>query len=82
MTKAEKIYEKVMSGNADHNITFLDLRHLIIILGFRERIQGDHHFMSKSGIEERINIQPLGNKAKSYQVKQLREIIKKYKLEV
>lgn len=31
---------------------------------------------------ERINIQPKGNKAKPYQVKQVRELIKKYKLEV
>ena len=34
------------------------------------------------GVAEIINIQPEGNKAKAYQVKQVRCIILKYKMEV
>ena len=34
----------------------------------------------KSGVEERINLQPDGNSAKPYQVKQGRAVILKYKL--
>jgi hypothetical protein len=49
-------------------------------LGFEERIRGDHHIYSKEGIEEIINLQPKGAKAKPYQVKQVRFMILKYKL--
>lgn len=48
-------------------------------MGFEERIRGDHHIFSKDGIEEIINLQPKGAKAKPYQVKQVRNIILKYK---
>ena len=43
-------------------------------------IKGSHHIFFKSGIEEIINIQPDNGKAKAYQVKQIRELIVKYKL--
>jgi len=48
--------------------------------GFTERIRGDHHIFTKIGIEEILNLQPLGSKAKAYQVKQVRELILKYRL--
>ena len=35
---------------------------------------------SKDDVEEIINLQPAGNKAKPYQVKQVRNIILKYQL--
>lgn len=35
---------------------------------------------SKDGVNEIINIQPAGSKAKSYQVKQVRGIVVEYKL--
>ena len=82
MPRAEKTYKKVILGQSDNNIDFEDFRYLLIYLGFLERIKGDHHFFSKDGIMERINIQPKGNKAKNYQVKQVREILIKYSLEV
>jgi len=34
----------------------------------------------KEGVEEKINIQRSGSKAKPYQVKQVREILIKYRL--
>jgi hypothetical protein len=49
------------------------------ILGFDERIRGSHHIYSKEGVEEIVNLQPLGSRAKAYQVKQVRGIILKYK---
>ena len=45
-------------------------------------ILGDHFIYWKYGIDEIINIQPDGNKAKPYQVKQVRNTILKYGLEV
>ena len=49
-------------------------------LGFDERIRGSHYIYSKEGVEEIVNLQPIGSRAKAYQVKQVRSIILKYKL--
>ncbi len=38
----EKTLEKVLSGQSDNNINFSDLKNLMISLGFKERIRGDH----------------------------------------
>ena len=77
----EKIFESVMMSSRDNNIRFSDLQKLLIALGFHLRIKGDHFIYTKCGVEEIINIQPLGKNAKPYQVKQVRHIIKKYNLE-
>ena len=80
MSKIEKVLETILLGRSDPNIDFSDLCKLLESLGFDERIKGSHHIFSRFGIEEIINIQPKGNKAKAYQVKQVRNIILKYKL--
>ena len=49
-------------------------------LGFGERVRGSHHIFWKEGVEEILNLQPKGGKAKPYQVKQVRHVILKYKL--
>jgi len=62
-----KMLDRVLSGLADKNIRFQDLRRLLSDLGFSVRIKGDHHIFYKEGIEEIINLQPLKNgKAKAY----------------
>ena len=74
-----KILSDVLSGVKDNNISFSDLRKLLDTLGFRHRVKGSHFIYWKDEVEEIINIQSDGNKAKSYQVKQVRNIILKYK---
>ncbi|MGL5875753.1 MAG: type II toxin-antitoxin system HicA family toxin [Xenococcaceae cyanobacterium] len=49
-------------------------------LGFQERIRGSHHIFIKEGVEEILNLQPKNSQPKAYQVKQVREVILKYKL--
>lgn len=49
-------------------------------LRFEERIRGSHHIFTKDVIEEILNLQPKGSKSKPYQVKQIRNVILKYKL--
>lgn len=72
---------KVLAGLSDKNIKFSELREILLDSGFAERIKGDHHIFTKDKIVEIINIQPLRNgKAKAYQVKQVRNLILKYKL--
>ena len=75
-----KILNKLLSGLSDKNIRFNDLRKILLDMDFKERIKGSHHIFYHEDISEIINLQPLLNgKAKSYQVKQVRSIILKYK---
>ncbi len=80
MSKFEKLIQKVLSGSSDKNINFNELCNLLETLGFDNRIKGSHHIYYKTGIDEIINLQPINNKAKPYQVKQVRELLIKYKL--
>ena len=80
MGKYGRVRQKILSGTSDENISFSDLHQLLMRLGFNERIGGDHHIFTKEGVEEIINLQPKGAKAKAYQVKQVRGIMLKYRL--
>jgi len=80
MPNPKKIFELILMGRSDSNIQFNDVRRLLSVLGFLERIKGSHHIFTKEGVAEIINIQPKGNKAKEYQVKQIRNIILSYRL--
>lgn len=80
MGQHEKLTQSILSGRQDRNILFSDLSSVLDRLGFDCRVRGDHFIFTKDGVEEIVNIQPIGNKAKSYQVKQVREIILKYHL--
>ncbi len=82
MSKYDKLLTTILTGSSDSNISFKDLCHIMLRLGFEERIQGSHHIFRKDGIEEKINLQRDGNKAKAYQVRQIRNIIIKYNLQL
>jgi hypothetical protein len=80
MPKRDRVVEKIMSGASDANVTFDELRRVLIAKSFDERIRGDHHIFTKDSVEEIINLQPLGGMAKAYQVKQVRALLARYKL--
>jgi len=81
MTQRDKLIGRILSGTSDKNIDFNDLTRLLESFNFGCRIKGDHHIYYRDGVEEIINIQPLSNsKAKPYQVKQIRMLVLKYKL--
>lgn len=80
MTQRNKLISKILTGTSDSNIAFDELCGLLKSLDFEKRIKGSHHIFYKTGVDEILNIQPNGAKAKDYQVKQVREIIVKYKL--
>lgn len=80
MGKYEKVMDKILRGTSDANISFDDLRGLLVHFGFEERIRGSHHLYRREGIEEKINLQREGNKAKPYQVRQVRVIILQHHL--
>ena len=80
MSKHTKLLEKILLGNADANIPFDGLCQLLQRLGFRMRVRGSHHIFFCESVEEILNLQPRGSSAKNYQVKQVRNVILKYKL--
>ena len=80
MRNYNKLLSRILAGKSDANISFSDLRQLLIGLGFHERIKGDHHIFTKNVVEEILNLQPKGSRAKLYQVKQVRHVIVRYKL--
>jgi len=80
MGKYEKLILKILSGTSDANIQFEDLCSLLKHFGFEMRVKGSHHIFRKEEVIEKINLQRAGDKAKPYKVKQLRNVIVKYKL--
>lgn len=80
MSKHAKLLEKILLGTADANIPFEGLCVLLQKLGFQMCVRGSHHIFYMQGVEEILNLQPRGSSAKPYQVKQVRNVILKYKL--
>ncbi|MBN3899923.1 MAG: type II toxin-antitoxin system HicA family toxin [Nostoc sp.] len=80
MSQQDKLLEKILSGTSDTDIPFAQLWQLLYRLGFDERIRGDHRIFIKADVEEILNLQQKKGKAKSYQIKQVRAVILKYKL--
>ena len=81
MRQRSRLLQRILSGRADANIRFSDLCALLRRLGFDERIRGSHHVFARDGLDEILNLQPIGSDAKVYQVRQVRLLILKYGLE-
>jgi predicted RNA binding protein YcfA (HicA-like mRNA interferase family) len=81
MTEHEKLLIRILRGASDANINFERMCGLLRNLGFQERIRGSHHIFAKREVDEIVNLQPkAAGKAKPYQVKQVRQLILKYRL--
>jgi hypothetical protein len=81
MTRTDRLLERVLLGTSDADIPFAGIRQVLKALGFQERIRGSHHIFARNGVEEILNLQPRQGRAKPYQVRQVRHVILKYKLE-
>lgn len=75
MDKLKKIQADILQGHKDSNIRFSDLQNLLVAMGGRERVKGDHFIYSFMEIEAIINIQPDGKMAKPYQIRQIRKFM-------
>ena len=64
MSTSDRALSRILGGASDSNIQFNRLRQLLLNLGFEERVRGSHHIFRKEGVEERINLQRDGGKAK------------------
>jgi virulence-associated protein VapD len=76
----EKLLRRILSGTSDTNIAFDELRRVLAHFGFDERIRGSHHIFTRADVAEILNLQDKQGKAKPYQVKQVRELILKYRM--
>ena len=80
VAQQDKLVERILHGASDANIGFEELCQLLRRLGFDERTRGSHHVFRKQDVQELINLQRDGNKAKVYQVRQVRAVLLKYGL--
>ena len=80
MTQKDRILSQILDGRSDANVNFNELLSLLRSLGFGERIRGSHHIFTREDVQEIMNLQPKGAKAKAYQVKQVRQVLVKYRL--
>lgn len=78
MSRQTKLIERIVDGRSDSNIRFHELCALLRALGFNETVRGSHHVFRHSGIGAMINLQRADGKAKAYQVRQVRAILRIY----
>ncbi len=80
MGKHGKLLDRILRGTADASIPFNGICQLLVRFGFTLRVKGSHHIFTRADVEEILNLQPRGANAKPYQVRQVREVIVKYRL--
>lgn len=82
MSSVRNIFAEILIGRSDQTTRFEELCRVVRALGFDERVRGSHHIFTKENIAEIINLQPKRGLAKPYQVRQVRQLIHKYRLEL
>lgn len=82
MDRHQKLLQYILTRKGDVNVPFEGLCSLLRRLGFEERVRGGHRIFSMANLEEIINIQPKGTKAKPYQVKQIRDIVLRHGIKI
>jgi predicted RNA binding protein YcfA (HicA-like mRNA interferase family) len=83
MASKKKLLERIMSGSSDASIPFDSMRNLLKAMGFEERQRrgGSSHYVYKlEGIPGLIVIQEEKGNVKTYQVRQIRNLIEKHGL--
>jgi hypothetical protein len=80
MSKAENVFERLMSGRNEANFPFEDLCVLLTKVGYNARKTKGSHIIFQRG-SSFLNLQPsTGGKAKAYQVRQVRQELQKLNL--
>lgn len=81
MSRAVKVFEAAKRNPA--GLSFSDLQALVAAAGFSlVRTKGSHHVYTRPGVVEIITIQPAKKMAKAYQVRQVLDLIEKYKIQI
>jgi predicted RNA binding protein YcfA (HicA-like mRNA interferase family) len=78
--KPNKLIARIRRADVS-NVSFDDLLRLVEVLGFREvGGKGSHRVFTRPGVAELINLQTVRGDAKPYQVRQVADLIRRYKL--
>ncbi len=81
MNKAEKLKIKLLAGQGYHNFSFGDLGALLAGLGFTlDRQEGSHQVWQHPNVQKSVNVQSVHGKAKPYQLRQIRDLVREHKL--
>ena len=79
MTKKRKLLQKALSS--PKNVRFDELVILVEAFGFRlSRVKGSHHIFVHPQVQELVNLQNVGGKAKPYQIRQFLRLVERYNL--
>jgi predicted RNA binding protein YcfA (HicA-like mRNA interferase family) len=74
-----KVLDKILSGSK--NVRFDELVALVEGFGFRlSRVRGSHHIFEHPDVPEILNLQNYKGQAKPYQVRQLLDVVERYRL--
>lgn len=78
----KKLWQRVQQGNV-HNIDFKDFVRLVEAFGFEyDHQRGDHIYYRHPKVREILNLQDRSGQAKHYQVRELRDRVQEYDLEL
>lgn len=80
MGRHDKLLAQLLGGRADANVGYEAICALLRRLGFQQSSRGSHHMFRRAGVEELLNLQRDGDKAKVYQVIQVRAVLVRYGL--
>lgn len=70
-----------LTQGALHNVAFGDMVDLVQGFGFRlDRISGSHHIFRHQATGTKLNLQPYGGQAKSYQIRQFLRLAERLNL--
>lgn len=79
MSRKRKLLEKILVGT--HNVRFEELCRLAEAFGYRlDRVSGSHHIYEHPRSARPLNLQNVGGKAKSYQIRQFLRDIEEFHL--
>jgi len=79
VVNARKTWRLIRSGS--RIVAFDDLVKVATAFGFvHDRTAGSHRIFNHPGLPGMLNLQPDGNRAKPYQVRQLVKLVEKYRL--
>jgi len=79
LTKKRKLLQKALSS--PKNVRFDELVILVEAFGFRlSRVKGSHHIFVHPQVQELVNLQNVGGKAKPYQIRQFLRLVERYNL--
>ena len=77
--KRRKLLQKAISS--PKNVRFDEMATLMEAFGFRlSRTKGSHHIFVHPEVQELVNLQNVGGKAKPYQIRQFLRLVERYNL--